>query len=102
MGNKLKINCMIVHQTSLDFIKLEDSYRTLIEQLKKVRSGIDNVWDGVDYNNYLASLNAHISNLSNVCDYLESRAELLEACAKNHGNIDSNLLERIKRDENER
>ncbi len=99
MATGIKINCRKVYETGLEYENDAEVIRKKAEKLQEISSSIDEVWTGMDSNNFQVSFNEHIKSLDNLINFLEENQEVLKKSALNHNIVDNNFKNKMKRSE---
>lgn len=99
MAIDIKINCRKVYETGLEYENDAEEIRKKASKLQEISSSIDEVWTGMDSNNFQVSFNEHIKSLDTLIDFLEENQEVLKQSALNHNIVDNNFKSKMKRSE---
>ena len=97
----LIINCKKVYDSGKEYANYCDEIIDIQKKLDEVSVNIDEIWDGIDENNFLVSFNKHVKDLDLIINFLGSNGILLKNNALKHGNIDDEFATQMERSEKE-
>ena len=101
MGNVIKINCKKVFDTGVIYINDSKKIGEIQDRLDSVCSGISSIWKGVDSSSFQSKFCEFVDGLDSLRDFLDNRGVLLKGNALDHGNVDHEFANNMKRKENE-
>ena len=97
MGRVIEINCRKVYDSGKEYSNYCDEIIDIQNKLDEVSTNINEIWNGVDDNNFLVSFNQHIRDLDLIINFLGSNGLLLQDNAKGHGTIDDGFATQMEK-----
>lgn len=91
MVNRIRINCKKVYDNGMFYLDNCEKLSAIQKELNDVSDKIDEIWGGIDNNNFLVSFKKHIKDLDQVINFLEDNGDLLKKNALAHSGIDNNF-----------
>ena len=97
MATPIEINCRKVYDSGKDYISYCEEIIEIQKDLDTVASNINELWNGLDNNNFLYSFNEHIKDLDLLINFLGSNGTILKDTASEHSNIDLDFATQMER-----
>ena len=70
MSRVIEINCRKVYDSGKEYSNYCDEIIDIQNKLDEVSTNINEIWNGVDDNNFLVSFNQHIRDLDLIINFL--------------------------------
>jgi hypothetical protein len=97
MGRVIEINCRKVYDSGKEYQNYCEEIIDIQKYLDEVSSNINEIWGGVDNDNFLVSFNNHVKDLDLIINFLGSNGQLLQNNALEHGNIDNSFATEMEK-----
>ena len=97
LNNRIKINCRKVYDSGEFYEKYSNDIKDIQKELTKLSDEINEIWGGVDGDNFAKSLENHNKEFNAVVNFLDFNGDLLKRSALEHGNIDNVFTEKVER-----